>query len=312
MQQIFNIEKKYKLDLHCGDTLKMDTKKVFGIDKFDIIMGNPPYQDGSGNKGNKLWTKFVEMSIEHILKHNGYLVFVHPSLWRQLGHKTQSIMTSKQIEYLEIHNEKDGMKTFKANTRYDWYVIRNIEYKHATKICDEEMKKIIININKMKFIPNKYFELISKLTSGDDKIDVLHSESIYEPRKQWMSGSKTAEFKYPCIYSINRDDRPSLKYSKFNDKGHFGVPKVIWGGGASGFIKDDTGKYGMTQWASAIVDDVDKLEKIYNALKSDNFQKIIRAISVSKQEINYKIMKEFDKTFYKIVNNDTLFNELMK
>ena len=27
--------------------------------------------------------------------------------------------------YLEIHNESDGIATFKAETRYDWYVIQN-------------------------------------------------------------------------------------------------------------------------------------------------------------------------------------------
>jgi hypothetical protein len=125
-----------------------------------------------------------------------------------------------------------------------------------------------------------------------------------------MSSKKDTTFKYPCIYSINKSNTPSFKWSNINDKGHFSIPKVIWGGGATGFIFDKSGEYGMTQWASAIVDDVKILPTIKEALESENFSNIIKAISVSKQEINYKILREFNKDFYKIINNKKLFNEL--
>ena len=311
-KQIFDINNEYKLKIHQGDFLEFEPKKIFNVNNFDIIVGNPPYQDDTGNKGNKLWTKFVEIILEKksMLNNNGYLLFVHPSLWRQIDHKIQKIMTSKQIIYLEIHNEKDGFKTFSANTRYDWYLLQNKEYKHDTIIKDEKGKIVKFNINKMKFIPNFNFNIITKLTSSNNKVDILHSESIYEPRKKWMSSKKDTTFKYPCIYSINKSNTPSFKWSNINDKGHFSIPKVIWGGGATGFIFDKSGEYGMTQWASAIVDDVKILPTIKEALESENFSNIIKAISVSKQEINYKILREFNKDFYKIINNKKLFNEL--
>ena len=31
------------VNINCGDTLKLDTLKKWNVDKFDIIMGNPPY-----------------------------------------------------------------------------------------------------------------------------------------------------------------------------------------------------------------------------------------------------------------------------
>ena len=73
-------------------------------------MGNPPYQDDSGNKGKgqTLWTKFVELSLNKLLIINGYLLFIHPSLWRQIEHPLLKLMKSKQILYLEIHNYDDG------------------------------------------------------------------------------------------------------------------------------------------------------------------------------------------------------------
>ena len=298
-KQIFDVKDEYKLNLHYGDFLKLQPKETFNVERFDIIVGNPPYQDGSGNKGNKLWTKFVKNILEGLISENGYLLFVHPSLWRQMDHKLQNHMMQRQIIYLEMHNEKDGLKTFFANTRYDWYLLQNKKNTDLTTVKCDDGNICKIDISKMKFIPNNDIELILKLTSSNDKVHILHSESFYEPRKKWMNGEKTDVYKYPCIYSINKKNIASYKYSSVNNKGHFRVPKIIWGGGATGFIIDTEGEFGMTQWASAIVDNIDNLYLIYDAMTSDRFNNLIKSISVSKQEINYKILREFNKDFYK-------------
>ena len=42
------------------DFLEADLNKIFGIEKFDIIMGNPPYNKGGvGKGGGVFWTKFI-------------------------------------------------------------------------------------------------------------------------------------------------------------------------------------------------------------------------------------------------------------
>lgn len=47
--------------------------------KFDVIIGNPPYQDAStDSKDKKLWTKFVFQSLD-LLKPEGYLCFLTPN-----------------------------------------------------------------------------------------------------------------------------------------------------------------------------------------------------------------------------------------
>lgn len=131
IEQIFNIDNKYKLNLHNGDTLKLNTKKVFGIDKFDIIMGNPPY-NASGTKatGNTIWQQFVEISL-NMLNKLGYIVFIHPNGWRKPNTEKgkfygffDKMAKKNTIIYLEIHDTRDGMKMFKCGTRYDWYILQ--------------------------------------------------------------------------------------------------------------------------------------------------------------------------------------------
>ena len=97
--------------------------------KFDCVVMNPPYQTKSDIKNEKtqpVWDKFIEKALS-ICKDDGFLASVNPSGWRSTGDifDAAKIIKEKQIEYLEIHNEQDGIKTFGATTRYDWYVLRN-------------------------------------------------------------------------------------------------------------------------------------------------------------------------------------------
>jgi hypothetical protein len=291
----------FAFNSYTGDTLLIDIAATFGQDKFDAVIGNPPYNDASGNKGkgHTLWTVFIERSLQKWLNVNGYLLFVNPSLWRQPEHPLQNLMKSKQIIYLEIHDEKDGLKTFGCNTRYDVYLIQNLSYEKNTIIKTQKGEIESIDLREWVFIPNYDFDIIGKIITGNEKINILHSESKYEVRRPHMGHNETEIFKYPCIYSVNRSNELSFKWSNTKDKGMFDIPKVIFGSGATGFIIDKEGKYGLTQWATGIVDDVENLESIKNVLNSAKFKDIILATSVSKAEINRKILKYFRKDFWK-------------
>ena len=143
-------------------------------------------------------------------------------------------------------------------------------------------------------------DLIDKLTNSDNKIKILHSESSYEVRKKWMSHTETEEYKYPCVYSINRKNEIKFKWSSLISNGMFGKSKLIFASGATGFIIDKKGNYGLTQWATGIEDDKENLLNIKNVLDSEKFKnEVIKATSVSKAEINRKILKYFKKDFWK-------------
>jgi hypothetical protein len=119
--------------------------------KFDVIVGNPPYQKMSenGKKTEPIWQKFVEKSFEHC-KEGGTVALIHPSGWRNVAGKfkdTQELLKSKNLKYLEIHDADDGLKTFGAGTRYDWYICENKEYEGALK---SKIRVVILNISTLK------------------------------------------------------------------------------------------------------------------------------------------------------------------
>ena len=78
VKQIFNINNEFKLNLYEGDSLQLDIRKVFGITKFDIVIGNPPYNEELKSTGAKaLYNKFVEYYIDKC----DILCYVIPSRW---------------------------------------------------------------------------------------------------------------------------------------------------------------------------------------------------------------------------------------
>jgi hypothetical protein len=78
-----------KMNLIEGDFLTLtynEIKNKFGgIEKFNVCMGNPPYnppKTETGSSGNNLWPNFV-MKMETLLEPNGYICVVHPPGWKK-------------------------------------------------------------------------------------------------------------------------------------------------------------------------------------------------------------------------------------
>jgi hypothetical protein len=289
---------KYKLNISHNSALKFD----YWDEKFDIIIGNPPYQDNSGNKGtgHTLWDKFVTLAINALLKPNGYLCYVHPSVWRQPNHPMLDVIKSKQLLYLEIHDVSDGQKVFKASTRYDWYVLKNSPCIERTKIKGQDGEIVLENLNKWDFIPNAMFKEIKSIIAKDneEKIDIVHSYSAYETRKKWVSKVEKDGFINPIVYSTKKGDIPILWWSSKNDNGHFGVPKVILSNGV-GIVIDRDGEYGLTEWARGIAEKPENLDALKDYLESDKFDRLRSSIQIDSSNFNIKVACKFKKDFWK-------------
>ena len=276
------------------------------IKKFDIIVGNFPYNDKSKGKSRlgsfPLWIKFIN-KIFTMLKENGYLVTVHPSLWRQANDKKCSILREKNIIHLSINDEKKGMKTFGAETRYDWYLLQNAKYKGNTTVSDQENQTFDIDLSNWEFIPNMMFDEIEKLLpkGEEDSVKILYSRSMYGTDKKNMSKEKVGNFKYPCIYMISKEGEFKFFYSNIK-KEHFNETKVMVPPGrisSVNVVGDKNGDYGLCQFAWGVKCNKTDIDDIVEYMNGEEFKKIAYACSVSKLEYNKNIIGCFKKEFWK-------------
>lgn len=305
----FDPKDEYALNIYHGSYLTEDFDKqmeFWGVDKFDICVMNPPYQElKEGNKKSQaLWDKFVIKSINQLVE-GGYLVAVHPSGYRNVDgifKNIQILLKSKQLMYLEVHSKKDGMKTFGASTPYDFYCLHNVPNTMFTKIKCEDGKVERVDISKMEFIPNGMFKDFEKLIAkdGEEKVNYLHSRSAYGSDYSHMHKEQTVEFKFPIVYYTYKDTSIRFMYSNTKERGHFNLPKVIWSDGISTPIVDVNGEYGIAQFAFAIIDEPKNLPFIQKAMLHPDFIKLMLfSNGISGQRYDKKAISLFRKNWWK-------------
>jgi len=301
---------EYNLNCLVGNTLTLNIKQTWDVDGFDAVIGNPPYNaSGDTGTGNTIWQEFTRRSLQIWLNPGGYLLFVHPPGWRKPNtirgkfYGMYKLMTKdNQMIYLSIHGIKDGKLTFNCGTRYDFYLIKKEKSHMKTEVNDETGKNVIVDMNEFQWLPNYNIETIQNIlaTGVDELCNIIQSMSAYEPRKQWMSKTESSEYKYPCIHSTPKSGVRYV-YSSRNDRGHFGVPKVIFGdSGIYTPIIDMDGKYGMTHHSMAIeISNMLEATALAEALISDKMMGFLKCCAFSSYAIDWNIFKDLKKNFWR-------------
>lgn len=290
----------------CADTLKVadeDLTRHFGVNRFDVVMGNPPFnmrRDVRGQTGT-LWDRFIVYSLGRI-KDAGYLAFINPANWRRPESKLYDDMVQKrQLVFLHIIGKREGDKLFGATTRIDMYLLQMSPRDRDTIILDERGELVKIDTQKFPFLPNYAFdEIHSILVPESEGIRVIFSSSIYEHRKKYVKKEMDAEYKYPIAHSMTQKGIGFL-FTNDNTKGHFGVPKVLLNVNEQQYpFNDYEGKYGMSQLTFGIpISSKEEGDQIVEAINTDRFKEIIRATKWGAFQTDYRMFKYFRPDFYK-------------
>ena len=301
----------YEFNSNTGDSLQLNVQNKWNIIGFNAIIGNPPYNsNGDTSTGNTIWQDFTKKSLTEWLLQSGYLLYVHPPGWRKPNSergkftKMFELMTKQnQMLYLEIHGIKDGQKLFNCGTRYDWYLIQKTNVYTNTIIVDEDSNINEINLSQLSWLPNSNIIEINKILGKNDneRCPIMYDRTAYgADKKDRVSDKQTTEFKYPLIHSTPKIGIRYM-YSNVNDRGHFGISKVIFGeGGIYNPVIDMEGNYGMTHGAMAIkVDNLEEATCISKVIQSDKFDKVIQSCQFSSYRIDWNMFKDFKKDFWK-------------
>mgnify|MGYP003330653232 CR=1 FL=1 len=170
-------------------------------------------------------------------------------------------------------------------------------------LASSSKESFLASINNEKRLFEELKKLIAK--EGEEKCEVLYSRSIYDPRRKYISKEADRKHIYPCVYLINSKSELKLIFSSEN-RGHFGIKKLIWSNGSInslGSFIDKEGKYGLTCFSFAIVDEEENLENIKKAFDSKKFRELMEYCTLL-YSINHKIIQLFRKDFWKEFIND--------
>jgi hypothetical protein len=178
VKQIFNLNNEYKLNLYEGNSLQLDIQKEFGIDKLDIVIGNPPYNEELKSSGaTALYNKFVEYYITKC----DILCFVIPSRWFSGGKGLDSFRKKmlNRTDIVYIKHFDDASTIFGKSVEIKGGVNYFLKDSHHNGDC--KFNGSITKLNNYDvFVDGKYHPLICKLIKLESITKHYISQDYYK------------------------------------------------------------------------------------------------------------------------------------
>ena len=176
--QLFDSENKYKMNFNRGDYLKLDIKETFGVEKFDLICMNSPYQEELKTKqgsAKPLYNLFIEKAI----KDSKNVISINPSRWfaggKGLEDFRKMMLSNKNLkEIVHIDNSKEVFGNLVDIVGGISYLLISDEYNG-----DCLFNGNLVDLSKFDIIVNpKYYSILSKI-SGKVGLDTICKGQSY-------------------------------------------------------------------------------------------------------------------------------------
>ncbi len=202
---------KYNL---VGQYVRKPYEKFFELDntmKFDVVVGNPPYQDGTKEGGqNKIYNMFCKKSLD-LVKDNGLVACVTP---------TSALKESKRFSLVNMKGLK--LVDFRANTYFDvginicWWLIDKTYTSSDVTVIDITGSSVIQSSNTpiydFSIVDPNFASLYKSLKETTDTPEKrMFRENNFGDA---VEKTKSSVYHYP-IYSITKDGSKAIfGYSK--------------------------------------------------------------------------------------------------
>jgi len=296
---------EYKLQYNVGDTLKLDVKMKWGVDGFDAVIGNPPYQDCHATGDNKLYLEFIKYSID-ILYTDQYLLFIVPLNIKNYitnQNKNRSYFQNfYDIQYLTLNTPNTYFPTI--STYFSYFLLRKRIVEtcevHVSYIRKKQVESSTITLHEKDNIPlclstvdlqimNKVSNLVktnwpaftiqralyikdSKKSKLADVMKVTQRIRNTHLVKGEIKKHADDEFRYKIIDKVNKSNPfPGLFYYYNHKMIEYGKPKVIMCTG--GYLMpsyDEEGIYNLSDnMLYMLVDNKEEYEGLKKLIDSD-------------------------------------------
>jgi hypothetical protein len=180
---LFNPNNEYKMNIFSGNFFDLDIQKSFNLTNFDLIIGNPPYQQGTDSRSSiSIYDKFVNKSCE-ISK---YVLMITPSRW--YSNPSMSKFRNNMINNygLKVLVDKgDVFKSVEIKGGVSYFLLEN-GYKGE---CLFNNKMVDFNndlITNDDFLINKIkkFDKFSNLLNSDQYFSIRNKDDRFLPQEE--------------------------------------------------------------------------------------------------------------------------------
>lgn len=287
--------------------------------KFDVVIGNPPYQSSTSkkNSANALWVKFGDKS-KDLVKEEGYMAFIHPDSWVNFNETYDNFnkgrMTTKLYRARIFSSIKpyfvcigdDIRKKYFQHVGVDFSIVigkkttenMSITLKHDSDIIVvENLGKKIVPKTAKKEIINIFDKLFN---NNDDFFNLLQNNqpTFVSDTRKWggnISKEQTNQHIFPLCNTSAQYNKGQYLWSTLPHEFQ-NVSKVIFSD--SGYSRPfyDNGVYGLSSHSFGIESDLENSEKIIFYLNSNTLKNILSYMGNSGAESQLSVIKNMIPT----------------
>ena len=283
----------------------------WGNMKFDVILGNPPYQDNkpSGERkslSTNLWTKFIDRCSHDLLKSNGYLAMVVPASWAA---PTKNLSGGRKIlsdifavkNTIHINIDPGIAKYFEGvGSTFSWFILQNKEYQGNTQLKLNYQNTLNVDLREYQSLPrinNPLAFSINKKYFARIQGDVISGQ--YRTHEGQYQAKKTKSFKHAAYHTPADGGR--IWYMDKKHPNH-DKPKVIISLSGKYQPVADTGTMGYTDMCLAyILKPGESLDSVMSVLNSKLYHFIMESNKWSgfnnKQVIRTFVFPELNQVY---------------
>ena len=195
-----------------GDFLEWETDM-----KFDVVIGNPPYQKSDDNSSfTNLWAKFVHKAWSMSVR---YVCMITPKTWsNQVTKDNESSMVFGLIKnHATLVNIGECSKYFKGvGSSFSYYVLDKAKNSSTTELVTHQ-GRLVVDWSEIDFLPNNIdpvcLSILKKLCSRPVFPSVSSANTVGE-----LSSTRSKEHPYSIRYSMGTEKWSDTPHKHQNTK----------------------------------------------------------------------------------------------